>query len=145
MIASWIVKRMVRSVFDNAGVKADAETAFANMADDITYDVPLELSEGVTVRSKKEVLDWFHRWYEQFPKRKLIPKNIAFAAWPLCPNNVGIVEWTCEETDKAGREYRYDGATVTEMRNGKGIRTTEYIACKGLPQLSTLIKPVAKA
>lgn len=65
MIASWITKRMVRSVFDNAGAKGDAETGFANMADNVTYDVPLDLSEGVTVRSKKEVLEWFHKWYEQ--------------------------------------------------------------------------------
>ena len=144
MIASWFAKRMVRSVFVNSGAKGDAETALASMADNVTYDVGLELSEGVTFRSKKEVLDWFHKWYEQFPKRKLIPKNIAFAAWPMSPTNVCIIEWTCEETDREGREYRYDGTTVTEMRNGKGIRTTEYIACKGLPQLSALIKPIGK-
>jgi len=145
MIGSWFAKRMVRSVFDKAGAKGDAESAFANMADDVTYDVPLELSEGFTLHSKKDVLDWFHKWYEQFPKRELIVKNVAFAAWPMSPNNVGIVEWTCEETDKQGREYRYDGTTVTEMKSGKGIRTTEYIACKGLPQLSNLMKPTVKA
>ena len=144
MIASWIMKRMVHSGFVKLGAQGDAEGGFGYAADNITYDVPLELSEGVTVRSKKEVLDWFHRWYEQFPKRKLIPKNICFAAWPMCPTNVCIVEWTCEETDKEGREYRYDGTTVTEMRGGKGIRTTEYIACKGLPQLSTLTRPIGK-
>lgn len=145
MIASWFAKRMVRSVFDKVGAKGDAEGGFAGAVDNMTYDLPLELSEGVTVRSKKEVLDWFHKWYEQFPKRKLIPKNIAFAAWPMSPNNVCIMEWTCEETDKGGREYRYDGASATEMRNGKAVRTTEYIACKGLPKLSTLIKPTVKA
>ena len=145
MIAKWIMKRMVRSVFDKVGAQGDAEGGFANAVDNMTYDLPLELSEGVTVRSKKEVLDWYHKWYEQFPKRKLVPKNIAFAGWPLRPTNVLMVEWTCEETDKAGREYRYDGASVTEMRGGKAIRTTEYIACKGLPQLSTLIKPTGKA
>ncbi|MBN2099835.1 MAG: nuclear transport factor 2 family protein [Dehalococcoidia bacterium] len=144
MIASWIMKRIVRSVFDKAGAKGDAEGAYANAVDDITYDIPLELSEGGTVRSKKQVLDWYHKWYEQFPKRKLIVRNIAFAAWPLSPRNVLMVEWTCEETDKEGKEYKYDGAAVTDIRNGKGVRTTEYIACKGLPKLSTLIKPTAK-
>jgi ketosteroid isomerase-like protein len=144
MIASWIAKRMVRSVFDNAGARGDAETAFANLADDVIYDIPLELSEGGTLRSKKAVLEWFHGWYEQFPKRKLIAKNIAFAAWPLSPRNVCMIEWTCEETDKEGKEYKYDGATVSEMKNGKGIRTTEYIACRGLPQLSNLMKPTVK-
>lgn len=144
MIASWIMKRMVHTLFDQAGAQGDAESAFANMADDVTYDVPLELSEGVTLHSKKDVLDWFHKWYEQFPKRELIVKNVAFAAWPLSPSNVIMIEWTGEETDREGNYFKYDGATVSEVRNGKGIRTTEYIACKGLPQLSNLTKPTAK-
>ena len=144
MIASWIAKRMVCSVLDKAGEQGDAESAFANATEDWIYDVPLEVSEGVTLKGKKAVINWFHRWYEQFPKRKLIAKNVAFAAYPLSPTNVIMVEWTCEETDKEGKEYKYDGATVTEMRKGKGIRTTEYIACKGLPQLSNLIKPVGE-
>ena len=145
MIASWIAKRMVRSVFDKSGEQGKAESAFAIMADDCTYDIPLELSMGGTVQGKKAMIDWFHKWYEQFPKRKLIANNISYAAWPLCPRNVLMVEWTCVETDKEGKEFKYDGVTVTEFRNFKGIRSTEYIACKGLPQLSNLIKPVGKA
>jgi hypothetical protein len=56
-----------------------------------------------------------------------------------------MTEWTCEETDKEGRVFKYDGVAVTEAKKGKGIRSTEYIACKGLPQLSSLIKPLGKA
>ena len=145
MIASWIMKRMVRSVFDKAGEQGDAESAFTNVTDDWVYDSGLELSVGGSVRGKKSVIEWYRRWYEQFPKRKLIPKNIGFAAYPLSPTNVIMMEWTCEETDKEGKEFKYDGATVTEMKKGKAVRTTEYIACKGLPQLSTLIKPSGKA
>jgi len=144
MIASWLMKRMVSSSVDKA-FQGDAESAFARMAEDAVYDIPLDISAGETVRGKKAIIDWFHRWYEQFPKRKLIMKNIAFAAYPLCPTNVCIMEWTCEETDKQGKEFKYDGVTVMESKNGKGIRTTEYIACKGLPQLSTFIKPSGKA
>jgi ketosteroid isomerase-like protein len=145
MIASWIAKRMVYSMFDKAGARGDADSAFVNIADDVIYDIPLELSEGGTVHSRKAMLEWFRGWYEQFPKRKLIAKNVAFAAWPLSPRNVFMIEWTCEETDKEGKQYRYDGVGVIEMKNGKGVRATEYIACKGLPQLSALIKPTAKA
>ena len=144
MIASMIVKRMVRSSVDKA-FQGDVESAFANFSDDGVYDIPLDISAGGTAKGKKAAIDWFHRWYEQFPKRKLIMKNISFAAWPLSPTNVCMMEWTCEETDKEGKEFKYDGVTVMEMRKGKGIRTTEYIACKGLPQLSTLIKPSGKA
>ncbi len=144
MIASWFAKRMARSACEKA-FAGDVEAAFANMADDAVYDIPIDISAGDTVRGKKAAIEWFHKWYEQFPMRRLIIKNIAFAAWPLSPTNVCIIEWTCEETDKGGREFRYDGTTVMQMRSGKGIRTTEYIACKGLPQLSTLIRPTAKA
>lgn len=143
MIASMIAKRMVRSMSDKA-FQGDAESAF-NVADDFVYDIPLELSVGGTVQGKKAVIEWYRKWYEQFPKRKMIIKNIAFAAWPLCPTNVWMLEWTCEETDKEGKEFKYDGATVIEIRRGKGIHSTEYIACKGLPQLSALIKPSGKA
>ena len=126
------------------GEKGDARSAFANGTDDWVYDVPLDISTGGTVKGKKAVIDWFQRWYEQFPERELIVRNIAFAAWPLNPTNVCMVEWTCEETDKEGKEFRYDGVTVTEMKKGKAVRTTECIACKGLPQLSELVKPLVK-
>jgi hypothetical protein len=72
-------------------------------------------------------------------------KNISFAAYPFSPTNVFMMEWTCEETDKDGKQFKYDGVTVMENRKGKTIRMTDYIACKGLPQLSTLIKPSGKA
>jgi hypothetical protein len=49
------------------------------------------------------------------------------------------------ETDKEGQELHYDGVTVGEMRNMKIVRATEYISFKGLPKLSTLIKPMGKA
>ena len=144
MIASWIMKRMVRSMVDK-GFQGDAAAAFANFAEDGVFDFPLDISAGGTAKGKKAAIDWFHRWYEQFPKRKLIMKNISFAAYPLSPTNVIMMEWTCVETDKEGKEFKYDGVTVTEARKGKGIRMTDYIACKGLPQLSTLIKPLSKA
>lgn len=144
MIASWIMKRMVRSIFVKVS-RGDAEAAFAGFADDGVYDIPLELSAGGTLKGKKAIIEGYRKWYEQFPKRKLVAKNIAFAAYPLSPTNVIMSEWTCEETDKEGNEFKYDGVTVTESRKGKGIRSTEYIACKGLPQLSTPIKPLGKA
>ena len=144
MIATWIMKRMVRKVHDQVGSQGDAESGFAKFADDGVYDLPLELSTGSTVRGQKAVLDWFHKWYQEYPERRLIVKNIAFAAFPLSPSNVTMAEWTCEETDKEGRELRYDGVAVTEIKNGKAIRVTEYIACRGLPSIPSLIKPSGK-
>ena len=144
MIASGLMKRMVSSSVDKA-FQGDVEPAFANMAEDSVFDFPLDISAGGTVKGKKAAIDWFHKWYQQFPKRKLIMKNISFAAYPLSPTNVFMMEWTCEETDKDGKQFKYDGVTVMENRKGKSIRMTDYIACKGLPQLSTFIKPLGKA
>jgi hypothetical protein len=61
------------------------------------------------------------------------------------PKNFYSVYQKIQKYGSQGKEFSYDGTTVMQMKGGKGIRTTEYIACKGLPQLSTLMKPTVKA
>jgi hypothetical protein len=56
-----------------------------------------------------------------------------------------MFEWTCWERDKQGKEFQYDGVTVTHIKNMKAVHASEYISFKGLPQLSNLIKPLGKA
>ena len=146
MIASMIAKRMVRSSFLMMNQDDfDVDALFANWADDAVWDGTSELGVGETIKGKKAIADWFRRWKEEFPKRKFVVKNICFSAWPLSPINVVIAEWSLTQTNKEGREYKYDGVTVGHTRNMKIVRTTEYISFAGLPQLSNLIKPMAKA
>ena len=146
MIASLIVKRMVRSSLYMANQDDfDVDALLKQMADDAVYDVGTELGIGETIKGKKAIADWFEKWKKEFPKRKFEVKSICFSAWPLMPRNVMTAQWTLTETDRQGREYEWDGISVFHMKNFKTVRATEHISCKGLPQLSTLIKPTAKA
>ncbi len=146
MIASWMAKREVRSAFELMGEDDyDVEAVVANFSDDAVWDSTSELGVGETLRGKEAITDWFRRWKVEVPKRKFVVKNVCLKGTFLpSPNNVIMVEWGCVETDKEGRELRYDGVTVFEFKNTKGVRAAEYISFKGLPKLSTLIKPAGK-
>jgi hypothetical protein len=112
---------------------------------DIVYDTPSDFGIGETLYGKKAVADWFRRWKEEFPKRKLDVKNICFSSWPLnFFNNSCAVQWTLTKTNKQGKTFRYDGASFVYIRKLKTIHATEYISFKGLPKLSELIEPLAK-
>ena len=147
MIASMMAKRGVRSLF--AGISQDhidTDALLKQWADDAVKDCQSELGVGQTIKGKKAIADWFHKWEQEFPKRKLVAKNVCMGGTCLpSPNIVMMVDWTCIETDKQGREYKYDGVTVVHMRNMKAVRVTEHISFAGLPQLSTLIRPTVKA
>jgi hypothetical protein len=93
------------------------------------------------------IADWYRKWEQEFPRRKLVPKNIYMKSTFLpSRNNVVMVEYTCTETDKQGREDTYDGVTVIHSKDWvKIVKVTECIAYAGLPQLSTLLEPTAEA
>ena len=142
MIASMIVKRMLRSNFlmmneDNM----DVDAFLANWCDDAIWDGTSELGVGETIKGKKAIAEWYRRWKEEFPKRKFDVKSICFSAWPFSLTNVVTVQWSLMQTDKQGKEFRYEGVTVAHVKNFKISHVSEYISFAGLPQLSSLIKP----
>jgi ketosteroid isomerase-like protein len=146
MIASMIVKRNVRSAMLMMNQDDfDVDALLKQWADDAIWDGTSELGIGETIKGKKAIADWFRRWKIEFPKRKFEMKDICFSAWPLMPTNVMTAQWSLTQTDKEGREFKYDGVTLFHVRNMKIVRATEHISFVGLPQLSTLIKPTAKA
>ena len=147
MIASMIAKRAVRSAWNTMSQEDfDVDSLVTAYADDAVWDCTSELGVGETIRGRKAIADWFHRWKKEFPKRKLVVRNVCLRGTCLpSPTNVCMVEWSCSETDKDGKEFQYDGVTVIEMKNMKGSRVSEYISFKGLPHLSALIKPSGKA
>ena len=147
MIASLMAKRALRSGWALMGQDhIDTDALLKDWADDAVWECPSDLSVGETIRGKKAAADWFHRWEQEFPKRKLIPKNVCLSGTCLpSPNMVAMVDWTCTETDKQGREYKYDGVTVIQMKNGKAVKVTENISFAGLPPIASLIKPTGKA
>lgn len=115
------------------------------MTDDCTYEHSSELGvEGIR-EGKKAIAEWFQGWKTEFPKRKMVLKNICFAGWPLSPRNVCMIDWSITETNKEGTEFKYDGVMVLRTKNFKVFRGADYISFKGLPRLSDLIKPTGKA
>lgn len=147
MFASWIAKRNVRSAWDLMGQDDyDVEAVVAGFSEDAVWDSTSELGVGETLKGKKAIAEWFQRWKKEIPKRKFVVKNVCLKGTCLpSPNNVFMVEWGGVETDKEGQEIHFDGVSVLEMKNMKIVRASEYISFKGLPKLSTLIKPTAKA
>jgi ketosteroid isomerase-like protein len=96
-------------------------------------------------KGKKATAEFFHQWEKDVPKRKFEINNITFAAWPLMLTNVWIVDWTVTGIKKDGKEFRYDGFPVCHIKNFKMVRGWDYWSIAGPPQLSTLMKPTAKA
>jgi ketosteroid isomerase-like protein len=145
MIASMIAKRMVRSDYEKYNKDDfDVDAVLAGKADDIVYESSTECPHG-TLKGKKAVADAFQQWKKEFPKRKFVVKNICFSAWPFCPKNVLMVEYSITETSKDGKEFKYDGASVFHMKNFKVFHGTDYISFAGLPPFSTIVKPTGKA
>ena len=145
-IASMIMKPKILRAWDVMGQDDyDVDAIMAGFSEDIVWDNTSELGVGETLRGKKDVADWFQRWKKEIPKRKFVVKNICFKGTCLpSPSNVVMVEWGCVDTYKEGTEFQYDGVTVLEMKNQKVFRASEYISFKGLPKLSTLMKPIGK-
>jgi len=146
MIASWIVKRMTRSAFEQFNKDdLDVDAATAGMTNDCTYQHSSELGvEGIR-KGKEAVAEWFQGWKKEFPKRKMVLKNICWSAWPLSPTNVCMIDWSITETNKEGIDFKYDGVMVLHTKNFKVVQGADYISFEGLPKLSTLIKPTGKA
>lgn len=111
--------------------------------DDIVYDSANDLGIAKTLKGKKAVADWYTRYKEAFPKRKMDVWNICFASWPLCLKNVVTLQWSIVETDKQGQTFKIDGTTVMHLKNFKITAGTEYISYIGLPMLYDLMKPLA--
>jgi hypothetical protein len=147
MIESMIVKREIRRVWDLMNQDDfDVNAAISGWGDDTVWDGTSELGVGETLIAKKAMGEWLQRWKKEFPKRKFTVKNICMKGTCLpSPTNVVMVEWSCWERDKQGKEFHFDGVTVIHIKNMKTIHVSEYISFKGLPQLSNLIKPLGKA
>ena len=146
-IASWIVKKKISSAY--AMMNQDdynVDALMAGFAEDAIWDAASDFSVGGSIRGRKAIAEWFHQWKKEFPKRRVVVKNICMKGTCMpSPSNMVMVDWTCREVDKQGKEFQYDGVSVITIRNRKIVHQSEYISFKGLPQLASLIRPAAKA
>ena len=146
MIASMIAKWVTRHGFLKYNEDDfDVDAILAWVHNDIIWDGTSELGIGESIKGKEAFGDWLRKWKEEFPKRTFDLKNICFSAWPLWPTKVITLQWTLTQTDRQGKTFRYDGATVAHTKNFKFSHVSEYISFADLPKLSTLIEPSAEA
>jgi ketosteroid isomerase-like protein len=139
MVMTMIVKRMLRSGMDALN-RGDVDAAMAGWAEDALYEFPSDISVGGRLKGKEEIAGWFRRWIEEYPKRKLTMGNVCLQHTLLpSPRNVVMVEWSCEETNREGKDFKYNGVTVFEVRNMKSVRSSEYISFVGLPRIPELL------
>ena len=132
MIISMIAKRMAHSSFDIMSQDhIDTDALLKVYADDCTYGGTSDSGVEATVKGKKAITEWLHNWEKEFPKRKFEIKNIAFAAWPLMPTNVCLIDWNLTEVNREGKEFRYSGYSVCHMRNFKMVRGHDYMVSRG--------------
>ena len=131
MIASWIVKRMIVSSFNIMSQDhIDIGAVLKSYADDCVYGATSEAGEG-TVKGKKALTDWFQNWEKENPKRKFEIRNIAFAAWPLMPTNVVMIDWTLTRVNREGEVFRHSGYSVCYMKRYKMVRGHDYMVSCG--------------
>ena len=151
MIISMIAKRMGRSLFDIMSQDhIDTDALLKVYADDCTYGGTSDFGVEATVKGKKAIAEWHRRYLEDFPKLKFTVKNICIReTFPLLSAFIGTIvimtEWSLTQTDKEGKESRYDGITVSYAKRMKAVYVSEYVSFRGLPQLSTLMKESGKA
>ena len=133
MIISMIAKRMGRSLFDVMSQDhIDTDALLKVYADDCAYGATSDFGvEEGTTKGKKAIREWLHNWEKEFPKRKFEIKNIAFAAWPLMPTNVCLIDWNLTEVNREGKEFRYSDYSVCHMRNFKMVRGHDYMVSRG--------------
>ena len=140
---------MVRSAYEMMN-RGDVDSVMAGWADDAVYDSASEIGVGVTIKGKKAIAEWHKNYVDEFHKREFTVKSVCLQeTLPLLATLIGtsviMVDWSITESNRNGKEFRYNGASVFHMKKGKCIYAADYISMVGLPQLPTLTKPTEKA
>ena len=122
-----IVKRMVMSMANKLNEDDyDVDSFLTWVHDDIVYDSANDLGVGQALKGKNAVAEWYTKYKEEFPKRKMDVWNICFASWPLSLKNVVTLQWSIVETDKQCTTWQQEIAPKT------GIFDQLLSLCKSL-------------
>ena len=127
MIGAIIGAKLVRSQYDRLN-RGDIETFMAGIADDATFIYPSNVSVGGEIKGKKAIDAWFHKLMEHYSKISITLKNVFVAnVLALGSTNVFAVEWNEIATNRDGKDFRFSGVTIIEVRRGKATRIQEYV------------------
>jgi len=127
MIGAIIGKKMVRSQYDRLN-RGDIETFMAGIADDATFIYPGNVSVGGEIKGKKAIDEWFHKLMEHYSKISITLKNVFVTnVLALGSTNIFAVEWDEIATNQDGKDFKFSGVTIIDVKRGKATRIQEYV------------------
>ena len=127
MIGAIIGKKMVRSQYDRLN-RGDIETFMVGIGEDATFIYPSNVSVGGEIKGKKAIDEWFHKLMEHYPKISITLKNVFVTnVLALGSTNIFAVEWDEVATNQDGKDFKFSGVTIIEVKRGKATRIQEYV------------------
>ncbi len=127
MIGAIIGKKMVRSQFERLN-HGDVETFMNGIGEDAIFFYPDNVSVGGDIKGKKAIDKWFHNMVDRFPKINITLKNVFVTnVLALGSTNIFAVEWDEMLTNRDGKEFKYSGVTVIDVKKGKATRIQEFV------------------
>ena len=127
MIGALVAKKALADSF-NALNRHDLPKFMAAWRDDGAFIYPGEIPESGTFRGKKAVEGWFRRFFEQFPTIQFDVQDICVRnIFDLAGNNVVVVHWNIQLTNRDGRVGKNSGVTVVSIKRGKVFLVKDFI------------------
>jgi ketosteroid isomerase-like protein len=127
MIGALVAKKALADSF-NALNRHDLPKFMAAWRDDGAFIYPGEIPESGTFRGKKAVEGWFRRFFDQFPTIQFDVQDICVRnIFDLAGNNVVVVHWNIQLTNREGRVGQNSGVTVVSIARGKVFFVKDFI------------------
>jgi len=127
MIGALVAKKALADSF-NALNRHDLPKFMAAWRDDGVFIYPGEIPESGTFQGKSAVEGWFRRFFEQFPTIQFDVQDICVRnIFDLAGNNVVVVHWNIQLTNREGRVGQNSGVTVVSIKRGKVFLVKDFI------------------
>lgn len=127
MIGALVAKKALADSF-NALNRHDLPKFMAAWRDDGVFIYPGEIPESGTFQGKSAVEGWFRRFFEQFPTIQFDVQDICVRnIFDLAGNNVVVVHWNIQLTNRDGRVGQNSGVTVVSIKRGKVFLVKDFI------------------
>jgi ketosteroid isomerase-like protein len=127
MIGALVAKKALADSF-NALNRHDLPKFMAAWRDDGVFIYPGEIPESGTFQGKSAVEGWFRRFFDQFPTIQFDVQDICVRnIFDLAGNNVVVVHWNIQLTNREGRVGQNSGVTVVSIARGKVFFVKDFI------------------
>jgi ketosteroid isomerase-like protein len=127
MIGALVAKKALADSF-NALNRHDLPKFPAAWRDDGVFIYPGEIPESGTFQGKSAVEGWFRRFFDQFPTIQFDVQDICVRnIFDLAGNNVVVVHWNIQLTNREGRVGQNSGVTVVSIKRGKVFLVKDFI------------------